>query len=89
MDKNTATLQSILRYALPLGSSLVVGDPETCITWAVNIRAQPPAFPDIYGGELALVSMTLLKSYDTRITVSEVIEALAEKHAPRLRFLGK
>ncbi len=78
LDKNTTTLQSILRYALPLGSSLIVGDPETCITWAVNIRAQPPAFSDIYGGEMALVSMTLLKSYDTRMTVAEVIEALAE-----------
>ncbi|MYI41206.1 MAG: hypothetical protein F4063_04525, partial [Chloroflexi bacterium] len=59
-DKNTATLQSLLRYSLPLGANLATGDPETQVNWAVTIRAQPPAFPDIYGGELALVSMDVL-----------------------------
>lgn len=77
-EKNTATLQALLRFALPLGTSLVSGDPETPITWAVTVRAQPPAFPDIYGGELALVSMDVLRSYDSRITLTEVLQSLAE-----------
>jgi purine catabolism regulator len=77
-EKNTATLQALLRFALPLGTTLVVGDPETTINWAVTVRAQPPAFPDIYGGELALVSMDVLRSYDNRITLSEVVQSLAE-----------
>jgi purine catabolism regulator len=77
-DKNTATLQSLLRFALPLGTTLVAGDPDSSINWAVTVRAQPPAFPDIYGGELALVSMDVLRSYDNRITLSEVVQSLAE-----------
>lgn len=78
VDKNTATLQSLMRFALPLGTALVAGDPESQINWAITVRAQPPAFPDIYGGELALVSMDVLRSYDSRITLSEVVQSLHE-----------
>jgi PucR family transcriptional regulator, purine catabolism regulatory protein len=77
-DSISATLQSVLQFALPLGTTLVAGVPETLITWAVTVRAQPPAFPDISGGELALVSMDVLRSFDSRITLAEVIEALAK-----------
>lgn len=75
-DKNTASIQALLRYSLPLGASIVVGDAETQINWAITIRAQPPAFPDIYGGEMALVSMDVLKSFDNRIRLVDVIEQL-------------
>jgi len=75
---NTATLQALLQFALPLGSTLVVGSPDMTISWSVTVRAQPPAFPEVYGGELALVSMQVLQSYDSRITLGEVISRLAE-----------
>ena len=45
-DKNTASIQSLLRYSLPLGACVVAGDPETQVNWAVTIRAQPPVFPE-------------------------------------------
>lgn len=77
-ERNTASLQALLRFALPLGTSLAVGEPETEVTWAVTVRAQPPAFPDIYGGELALLSMEVLRSFDTRITLKAVIQSLAD-----------
>lgn len=77
-EKNTATLQALLRFALPLGTTLAAGDSDTQINWAVTVRAQPPAFPDIYGGELALVSMDLLRSYDNRISLGEVVQSLAD-----------
>lgn len=77
-ERNTATLQALLQYALPLGTSLLIGSAETTINWAVTVRAQPPAFPEIYGGELALVSMDVLRSYDPRITLAEVIHHLVE-----------
>src|SRR5262245_27143638 len=76
-DNQTATLQALLQFALPLGTTLVTGSPETTINWAVTVRAQPPAFPDIHGGELALVSMNVLRSYNSRITLAEVIHGLA------------
>ena len=67
-----------MQFALPLGTSLMVGSADATINWAVTIRAQPPAFPEIYGGELALLSMDLLRSYNSRMTLSEVIDSLAD-----------
>jgi purine catabolism regulator len=78
MTENTATIQALLQFALPLGTTLAAGAPDMMITWAVTVRAQPPAFPDIYGGELALVSMDVLRSYDSRISLAEVVQSLAE-----------
>ena len=77
-DKNTASIQSLLRYSLPLGASVVAGDPDTQVNWSVTIRAQPPAFPDIYGGELALVSMDVLRSFDNRLRLEGVIRLLSD-----------
>ncbi len=77
-DKSTASIQSLLRYSLPLGASIVAGDPETTVNWSVTIRAQPPVFPDIYGGELALVSMDVLRSFDSRLSLDGVLRQLAE-----------
>jgi purine catabolism regulator len=77
-DNNTATLQALLQFALPLGTTLAAGSSDTAINWAVTVRAQPPAFPDIYGGELALISMDVLKSYNSRITLGEVLQSLAQ-----------
>ncbi|MCY3781089.1 MAG: helix-turn-helix domain-containing protein [Chloroflexi bacterium] len=76
-DKNVASLQALLRYCLPLGASIVAGDPETEVNWSVTIRAQPPVFPDIYGGELALLSMDVLRSFDSRLTLASVLRQLA------------
>ena len=77
-DPNGATLQALMQFALPLGTSLLAGAPEMVITWAVMVRAQPPAFPDVYGSELALVSMDVLRSYDSRMTLSDVVRSLAD-----------
>ena len=56
----------------------MAGDPETTVNWSVTIRAQPPVFPEIYGGELALVSMDVLRSFDSRLTLANVVRQLAE-----------
>lgn len=78
MSDNTATLQALLQFALPLGTSLAAGSSDATINWAVTVRAQPPAFPDLYGGELALVSMDVLRSYNSRMTLAEVLQGLAQ-----------
>ena len=78
MEKNTATLQSLIGTALPAKSTLLSGDGQVDVNWAVTVRAQPPVFPEIYGGELALVSMDILKGYDSQLTLSKVIEILAD-----------
>lgn len=77
-DKNTVSIQSLLRYSLPLGTNVVVGNIDMQISWAITVRAQPPAFLDIYGGELSLVSMDVLRSFNSRLTLANVIGQLAE-----------
>ncbi len=77
-DSHNATIHALLQFALPLGTHVVAGSPDTLVTWSVMVQAQPPAFPDVYGGELAFVSMEVLRSYDSRITLSEVVRGLAE-----------
>lgn len=81
-DNKTATLQAVLQLALPLGTNLLTGAVETTIVWAVTLRARPPVFSEIYGGELALVSMELLQTYDSRITLADVIRSLAQVGVP-------
>lgn len=75
-ENNSASLQSLLQFALPLGTQLVTGNAEAAITWAVMVQAQPPAFPDVYGGELALVSLDVLRSYDSRVTLADLVRQL-------------
>lgn len=77
-DNSTATIQALLQFALPLGTALLSGSADTTIKWAITVRAQPPAFPEIYGGELALLSMDLLRAYNSRLTLDEVINSLAD-----------
>ncbi len=77
-ENNHATLQSLLQFALPLGTQLVTGSPDMLITWSITMQAQPPAFPDVYGGELALVSLDVLRSYDNRLTLADVVRTLAD-----------
>ncbi|MCU0497506.1 MAG: helix-turn-helix domain-containing protein [Anaerolineae bacterium] len=78
MSDNAVSLQAVLQFALPIETTLIAGSLDSLITWSVTVRARPPAFPDIYGGELAFVSMEVLRSYDTRITLHEVVENLAQ-----------
>lgn len=87
-NNNTVTLQALLQFALPLGTSLVCGSAETVINWAVTLRAQPPAFPELYGGELALVSMDILRAYNNRMTLPEVIESLANASIRAMAIRG-
>jgi purine catabolism regulator len=85
-QSGTVTLQELLRFALPLGTTLIVGSADAVINWAVTVRAQPPAFPEIYGGELALVAMDILRSYNSRITLVDVIESLANAGVKAIAF---
>ncbi len=88
-NEHVAPLRALLREALPQDARLVVGSPDVWVSWAVTLRAQPPAFPDLYGGELALVSMELLRGYDSRITLPEVIARLADAAVSGLAVLGE
>ena len=74
---HSVTVQALMQFALPLGTTLVTGTEDARISWSVTIRAQPPALPDVSGGELVLLSMEMLRTYNRRIKLVEVIESLA------------
>lgn len=80
-DSNTVSLQYLMRVALPPETRLVAGPPDTPINWAVMLRAQSPAVNEMYGGELVLVQLELLRSFESRLTVTEIIRWLAEAKA--------
>ncbi len=88
-DNNAVTIQALLRFALPLGTALLAGSADTVINWAITVRAQPPAFPEVYGGELALLSMELLRAYNSRLTLDEVITSLADVGVLALAVRGE
>jgi purine catabolism regulator len=77
-DSPQVSLQALLQFALPLGTTLAAGSPDSLVGWAVMLRAQPPNLPELYGGELALVSLDVLRTYNARLTLAEVVESLAE-----------
>ncbi len=85
-EKNTVTLQSLLRLALPLNTSIAVGDPETPITWAITIRATD--LPEIYGGELAIVAVDMLQSIHKQASPARVIEQLAQADVAAIAIVG-
>lgn len=74
---HSVTVQALMQFALPLGTTLVTGSEMARINWSVTIRAQPPALPDLARGELVLLSMEMLRAYNPRITLVEVIDSLA------------
>lgn len=89
MNEQSATLHDLLQDILPSETRLLVGSPQLLVGWAVTIRARPPAFPEIYGGELALVSMKLIHSYDSRIKLEYVIANLAEVGVTAIAVKGE
>ncbi len=80
-DQNSVSLQLLLRAALPVEARVVAGSPDIPVTWAVSLRAQPSALTELYGGELVMVQMDLLRSFESRLTVTEVVLRLVEARA--------
>lgn len=75
---SSVSIKHLLRLALPPGSRLLTGDPETRITWVRRTRVQPPAFLNLDPGEFALLSMETMHMVDERLTLVRVVEALAQ-----------
>lgn len=77
---NTATIRDLLRLALPPGSSLLTSHDglQRHVTSAVSLRATLPAFPQLRGGEIALISVAQAKLLDERLTLPTIVRRLAD-----------
>jgi hypothetical protein len=73
-----ASLKTLLQCALPLESELLIGNPEIQISCGVFLRVQPTARVEISGGELLLISMQLLRTFNQHLQVQTLLHRFAE-----------
>ncbi|NJP07203.1 MAG: PucR family transcriptional regulator [Chloroflexaceae bacterium] len=76
------TVRDVLRLALPPGTSIVAGSVGMThqVTWVATLRATLPAFADLRGGELVLLSVAAAQALDPRLTLANLVRRLV--HAP-------
>jgi len=84
------TVRDILRLALPPGTRLVAGASglRRPVTWVVMMRTRLPAFVDLRGGEVALLSVEAAQAMDPRLTLSVLVQRLSQAPVAAVAALG-
>src|SRR3954469_24635892 len=84
------TVGDVIELALPSGTTVVAGANGLGreVTWATRIRASPPAFGHLAGGELVLVPVTVLAELDERLQLEEAIARLSGLGVAAVAVLG-
>jgi purine catabolism regulator len=87
------TARDVLVLLERRGAHLVAGAAgnDRPVTWASAMRARPPAFENLQGGELALVSLdtlALLRANDESLTLERLIQDLAERGVAAIAVAG-
>lgn len=84
------TVRDILRLALPVGTTVVAGASGVPhqVTWAVMMRTKLPAFVDLRGGEIALLSVEAIHALDSRLTLANLIRRLAQAPVAAIAVVG-
>ncbi|RME51559.1 MAG: hypothetical protein D6790_19820 [Caldilineae bacterium] len=90
MYRKTTSLADILRLALPAGTRVLAGAGRMMrpVTWACSLRPSPPAFPNLTGGELALVDMDDLRLLDPRQRLDRVVHSLRQARVAAIAVRG-
>jgi purine catabolism regulator len=72
------TVEDVWRGALPAESQLVGGARglHREVVWCTALRARPPAFTPLRGGELLLVDPQVLSAVDGRLTLARLLGSL-------------
>src|SRR5256886_12253260 len=72
------TVDDVWRGALPKETELVAGGAGSRreVVWCTALRARPPAFTPLRGGELLLINPQVLTAVDTRLTLARLVESL-------------
>lgn len=74
------TVRDILGFALPPGTTVAAGQSGLGreVTWATRLRAAPPAFGHISGGEIVILAADILEMIDESLTLAGAIRQLAQ-----------
>lgn len=72
------TVSDVWRGALPEESPLLAGERGLGreVVWCTALRARPPAFTPLRGGELLLIDPQVLSAVDARMTLARLLESL-------------
>src|SRR3989449_3510375 len=73
------TVDDVWRGALPAETQMVAGAAgmRREVVWCTALRARPPAFTPLRGGELLLIDPHVLSAVDARLTLARLLESLA------------
>src|SRR5437660_12768818 len=84
------TVDDVWRGALPKQTELVAGAAGSRreVVWCTALRARPPAFTPLGGGELLLINPQLLSAVDTRLPLAPLLEPLAGQAVAGAPVLG-
>ncbi len=87
----TTTLRDLVRFVMPPGSRLLAGSdgPHVHVRAVAALRATLPAFPELHGGELALVSPAQALALDEQLTLPRIIARLAEVRVAGIAVAGE
>ena len=84
------TLRDLIRFTMPPGSRLLTGEEgmHVHVRAVAGLRATLPAFPELRGGELTLISPAQAIALDDRLTLSNIISRLAEVPVAAVAIAG-
>jgi purine catabolism regulator len=88
---STTTIRDLLRLALPPASTLVTSSEslQHHVGNVVSLRATLPAFPQLHGGEIALISVAQARLLDERLTLPAIVRRLAEVPVGAIAVVGE
>lgn len=78
------TVRDVLRLALPAGTEVVAGSAGLGrqVNWVATLRATLPAFAELRGGELALLSVEAALALDSRLNLATLVRRLGSAPVP-------
>src|SRR5438046_9478175 len=73
------TVDDVWHGALPKETHMVAGSAgiRREVVWCTALRARPPAFTPLRGGELLLINPQVLSAVDGRLTLARLLGSLA------------
>src|SRR3982075_2037100 len=85
------TVDDVWRGALPKETERVAGPAGSRreVVWCTALRARPPAFTPLRGGELLLIDPQVLTAVDARLTLARLLESLAGQGVAGAAILGR
>jgi purine catabolism regulator len=84
------TVRDIVRLALPPETVIAAGAAAMThqVTWAVMMRTKLPAFVDLRGGEIALLSVEAVQALDSRLSLANLIRRLSQAPVAAIAVVG-